>query len=564
MHIFLLVFSLRAFTCEWLVGFYFLFFSQLNFSLHFLFDLFSILFLSFIFLISSVVVFYRIFYIDGDSTIIRFLILLLLFVFSIAFLVVCPTLLGLVFGWDGLGVTSFLLVIYYNNFSTARSGLITIYTNRLGDIFFLLGFFFFFSLIWMGSDSFYLLDWGLFFLLILLAGFTRRAQMPFFSWLPAAIAAPTPISSLVHSSTLVTAGVYLFFRFFFLFDTSSGITFFCLVFLITSFSAGIFACIEIDLKRLVAISTLSQLGLIIFSLGICRAWASFFHLLSHALFKSLLFLRCGFIIINSLGIQDTRFIGRKVYLRAVFLLFLFVCNLSLCGFPFLNGFFSKDIIIEGVFTSDGFSFLFILFFFCCCLSILYSLKLINLVFFRGCLSASSLSSFPALKLAVLSSLFLWSISLGKIFSKTVFDGEIYIFFLLDRVMGNLFLLGLPFIYLFYSEFLSEMLWVNWFSGNFLSKCLSGLFPLLGSEGYWLPNTLFKVALSKLSARKISFFFTHSFKMTLLWVVLLLVTLIALFLPSSFSSIVLKRQSFFGSFFKNVLPLRFWKPIALAF
>jgi len=115
---------------------------------------------------------------------------------------------------------------------------------------------------------------------------------------------------------------------------------------LTSFSAGLIACFEVDLKKLVAISTLSQLGLMIYVISLGERLFCFFHMVSHALFKALLFLSCGFIIIVILGAQDIRFIGAKSLLNKNVFFIIMISNLRLCGFPFLSGFFSKDLIIE--------------------------------------------------------------------------------------------------------------------------------------------------------------------------------------------------------------------------
>jgi len=217
---FLLIISLLSLGASLLGGgflyeFSFKFFSILDFNFIVLVDFYSVRFLRFVSLISCVVIFYGGYYMGEEDK--KFIYLVILFVLSIGFLILAPFFWGVIIGWDGLGVTSFLLVIYYNNTSSLRSGLVTIYTNRLGDISML------FSICLVTGVGIMCADWifcggslivGMF---VLLAGITRRAQVPFSSWLPAAISAPTPVSSLVHSSTLVTAGVYLFFRFFYIF-----------------------------------------------------------------------------------------------------------------------------------------------------------------------------------------------------------------------------------------------------------------------------------------------------------------------------------------------------------
>jgi NADH-ubiquinone oxidoreductase chain 5 len=179
--------------------------------------------------------------------------------------------------------------------------------------------------------------------MVILAGITKSAQIPFSAWLPAAIAAPTPVSALVHSSTLVTAGVYLLIRFHEMLGVN-GVLFYtgCL----TMFMSGLGANLEIDLKKVIALSTLSQLGVIIFSLSLGLEELAFFHLIAHALFKSLLFLCAGVFIHGAGDAQDVRLLGGVIKRIPVSSVFFVCCSMSLCGFPFLSGFYSKDLILE--------------------------------------------------------------------------------------------------------------------------------------------------------------------------------------------------------------------------
>ena len=331
-------------------------------------------------LISSVVFIYRRFYINSflDDTIDnnRFFYLLFLFVVSMFFLIFSYSWVLIILGWDGLGVVSFLLVIYYNNSSRLDSGLITIFTNRLGDCFFILSFIFLFYSGWRSLDYLLSFDYKIFSLLIFLGCITKRAQIPFSSWLPAAIAAPTPVSSLVHSSTLVTAGVYLLIRFNFFFE--EFFFFIIIVSLFTIFSSGCFAIYEYDFKKVVAISTLRQLGFIIFSLSIGYWWIRFLHIIFHAFFKRILFLSTGRIIHFLLGDQDSRLFGG--FLNSFFSkIFFSISCLRLIGFPFSLGFYSKDTIISSFFYSIN-SFIFIIFFISCCFTVCYRFRLIKIGF----------------------------------------------------------------------------------------------------------------------------------------------------------------------------------------
>jgi len=175
--------------------------------------------------------------------------------------------------------------------------------------------------------------------------------------LPAAIAAPSPVSALVHSSTLVTAGVYVLIRF-------SGCLiggwylFLGVVSSLTIFISAIRAVYEPDVKKVVALSTLSQLGVIMLAISVGAIRICFFHLVSHALFKALMFLCVGRVIHFS-GIQDLRYLGGFVYRRPIIMAWLIVACLSLIGFPFLAGFYSKDLVIEA-FLRGGFRFVLLL------------------------------------------------------------------------------------------------------------------------------------------------------------------------------------------------------------
>jgi len=191
----------------------------------------------------------------------------------------------------------------------------------------------------------------------MVAAMTKSAQVPFSSWLPAAIAAPTPVSALVHSSTLVTAGVFLIIRFYPFLHLSSYFHFFLLFrSVITMFIAGINALGECDLKKIIALSTLSQLGVIIFSIGICLPILGYFHLVTHAIFKALLFVCAGFLIHYHSHSQDLRYMGNLCNQIPLTISCIVRANLALCAFPFLAGFYSKDLIIE-ISIYSGFNFI---------------------------------------------------------------------------------------------------------------------------------------------------------------------------------------------------------------
>nr|AQP28190.1 NADH dehydrogenase subunit 5 [Microcerotermes sp. G689] len=349
----------------------------------FLFDWMSLLFMGFVFIISSLVILYSDDYMFGDLNIVRFILLVLMFVVSMMFLIISPNVISILLGWDGLGLVSYLLVIYYQNVSSYGAGMLTVLSNRIGDVALLM------VIAWMinfGSWSFiYYLEFlsgsvemELISFLVVLAAMTKSAQIPFSSWLPAAMAAPTPVSALVHSSTLVTAGVYLLIRFSPSFGYWLNVAL-LLVSGLTMFMAGLGANFEFDLKKIIALSTLSQLGLMIMTISIGLSGLAFFHLLTHALFKALLFMCAGGVIHSMGDSQDIRFMGGLSVYMPFTSSSLMVSNFALCGMPFLAGFYSSDFILEMFSMSYINVFGFLLLFVSTGLTVCYSFRLFYFV-----------------------------------------------------------------------------------------------------------------------------------------------------------------------------------------
>lgn len=315
-----------------------------------IFDQFGMVFSCAVIIISANVLQFSKVYIEEDKFIDRFTLLVILFVLSINILIFFPHLIILLLGWDGLGIVSFILVIYYQNSKSLGAGIITALTNRIGDVILLLAIAWTLNQghwnvihIWQIRDKFLILQ----FLCITLAAITKSAQIPFSSWLPAAMAAPTPVSALVHSSTLVTAGVFLLIRFYPFLRTCS---LFCPSLLIisvcTTIMAGLRATTECDIKKIIALSTLRQLGFMIASLGLGILNLAFFHMVTHAIFKALLFICAGTIIHRFSHSQDLRWIGNSLIQLPTTASCIIMANTALCGFPFMSGFYSKDLIIE--------------------------------------------------------------------------------------------------------------------------------------------------------------------------------------------------------------------------
>nr|AIW64957.1 NADH dehydrogenase subunit 5 [Cyana sp. MT-2014] len=346
-----------------------------------LLDWMSLLFMMFVFLISSVVIYYSKSYMSSELNLMRFIILVLLFVSSMMLLIISPNIISILLGWDGLGLVSYLLVIYYQNLKSYNAGMLTALSNRIGDVLILMviswmmnygSWNYIFYLEFMNND----LEMKMISLMIIVAAMTKSAQIPFSSWLPAAMAAPTPVSALVHSSTLVTAGVYLLIRFNMLLIDTFFFKILLLLSGLTMFMAGVSANYEFDLKKIIALSTLSQLGLMMSILSMGLADLAFFHLLTHAMFKALLFMCAGVIIHMMNNMQDIRFMGGIVSYIPLTSLCMNISNLALCGVPFLAGFYSKDLILELVSFSNLNLLVFFLYYISTGLTMFYTVRLV--------------------------------------------------------------------------------------------------------------------------------------------------------------------------------------------
>nr|UKG18904.1 NADH dehydrogenase subunit 5 [Dendrolimus punctatus] len=355
--------------------------NSMNIVMSILLDWMSFLFMMYVLLISSVVIYYSKSYMSSEMNLSRFIILVLLFVFSMILLIISPNIISILLGWDGLGLVSYCLVIYYQNLKSYNAGMLTALSNRVGDVFILM------VIAWMMNYG----SWNYIFYLnfmsndfemmmigtmVIMAAMTKSAQIPFSSWLPAAMAAPTPVSALVHSSTLVTAGVYLLIRFNMLLVDVFFLKILLLLSGLTMFMAGVSANYEFDLKKIIALSTLSQLGLMMSILSMGFPDLAFFHLLTHAVFKALLFMCAGVIIHMMSDMQDIRFMGGISYYIPMTSLCLNISNMALCGIPFLAGFYSKDMILEMISFSNLNLLIFFLYYISTGLTVFYTLRLI--------------------------------------------------------------------------------------------------------------------------------------------------------------------------------------------
>ena len=304
--------------------------------------------LMYIFVLRSIVGrihFFIIYYMVEDLNLFRFVLVLNVFVLSMMVLIVSPNLMFIILGWDGLGFSSFLLVAWFGCYVSRVARLKTFLINRLGDGFFLISLYYFFS---QGHFGLYGYDLLLVIvrLRLVVCFYTKRAHFPFRRWLPDAMAAPTPVSALVHSSTLVTAGLYMIFRFYYLLSWD-------VLFLVhnlglwTLFLGRLGACLDKNSKKVVAYSTIRQLGLLryIISLGFFDLF--FYYMMVHALFKALLFIAVGRLMILKFHKQDVRHLGRRWFHNPLVTFKLFFRVFSLSGFPFLSGYYIKELVVKG-------------------------------------------------------------------------------------------------------------------------------------------------------------------------------------------------------------------------
>lgn len=448
--------------------------NSINIEWIFLIDWISLLFISFIIIISSIIILYRYVYIGDRKFIKRFIFLIILFVLSIVLIIIRPNIIRIIFGWDGLGLVSYCLIIFYQNYRSYNSGIVTVLCNRVGDVGLLIAIS---LLIVQGRWNliFYRLERELVIFILLIAAITKRAQIPFSIWLPIAIAAPTPVSALVHSSTLVTAGVYLLIRFrkILIIGELNKILFFLAVF--TIFIAGLIANLEIDLKKIIALSTLRQLGLIIIILRLGLEEIAFYHLLVHAIFKSILFMCAGVIIHLIMNSQDIRLLGNLKEIIPFVMICFFIGNLALCGAPFIAGFYSKDLIMELVYRIKLNSYVLIFILISLMLTVSYSLRLFYYLFFGGGVKFYRYINLEENKLINISIIFLrlLRIIIGSLLNWLFFCDYYLIFlrfevkvitlFLCFRGLGGILIFSLKFLYnhLYLRFYLSSIWFINY-------------------------------------------------------------------------------------------------------
>ena len=334
-----------------------------------IFGVWNFIFIFIVIFIRMTVIIFSFSYINSIA-VSNFVFLYRSFIFSILWLTLNNNFYWIILGWDGLGVVSFLLIIFYINCERINNGLFTLFQNRIGDLFFV---FFILGLLELRIITNLVLSFGI--LLLIIGRCVKRAQFPFNAWLLSAIRAPTPISSLVHSSTLVVAGVYILLQFRYCLSEIIVVLKYIRFLSLLLRSFGLLN--EADIKKLIAYSTINHVSLIIYIMSFGLYKVVYFHLNIHAIFKSLIFICFGFVILSSFHSQDNRVVSYYFLNPIVKIIYYFSC-LCLGGLPILRAFFSKDLIIEKIMELHIDFFFVIFFLLVLSLRVYYSSKLLFL------------------------------------------------------------------------------------------------------------------------------------------------------------------------------------------
>ena len=342
---------------------------ELSLDIGFLIDSLTATMMCVVTFVSLMVHIYTIGYMKGEEGYNRFFSYISLFTFAMLMLVMSNNLLQLFFGWEAVGVVSYLLIgFYYERQSAVFANMKAFLVNRVGDFGFILGI----GLLLAGTGS---MNYDVIFaqntalaaqtlpgtswnlvtvacICLFIGAMGKSAQFPLHVWLPDSMEGPTPISALIHAATMVTAGIFMVSRMSPLFELSDvALSFILVIGSITALFMGFLGIIQTDIKRVIAYSTLSQLGYMTIALGVSAYPVAIFHLMTHAFFKALLFLGAGSVILGMHHEQDMRKMGGLWKYMPITCLMMLLGSLALIGTPFFSGFYSKDSIIEAVAAS---------------------------------------------------------------------------------------------------------------------------------------------------------------------------------------------------------------------
>ena len=332
----------------------------------FLFDSLTVVMLVVVTVVSTLVHMYSIAYMGQDPHLPRFMSYLSIFTFFMLMLVTANNFIQMFFGWEGVGLASYLLInFWYTRVQANKSAIKAMLVNRVGDFGLalgIMGIFFMcksvhFQTVFacagqLAQESFFFFHIDThalttICLLLFVGAVGKSAQLGLHTWLPDAMEGPTPVSALIHAATMVTAGVFMIARCSPLFEYAPhALLVVTVVGAMTSFFAATTGVVQNDLKRVIAYSTCSQLGYMVFACGLSQYAVGVFHLMNHAFFKALLFLSAGSVIHALADEQDMRKMGGVVKLLPFTYAMMFIGSLALIGFPFLTGFYSKDVILE--------------------------------------------------------------------------------------------------------------------------------------------------------------------------------------------------------------------------
>ena len=395
--------------------------------------------------ISFFVHLYSITYMSHDPFISRFMTWLSLFTFFMLILVTSDNYFQLFLGWEGVGLCSYLLInFWFTRILANKAAINAMLVNRISDVFFTLGIIIIFLIFkttdyntvfnlinLINNESIYFvnilinkIDLISFFLFIGAIG--KSAQIFFHVWLALAMEGPTPVSALLHAATMVTAGVFLIIRSSIFIEYSNKVLILLsLIGSTTAIFSGIVATFQYDVKRIIAYSTCSQLGYMFFSCGLSNYSVAFFHLFNHAFFKALLFLSAGALIHSLFDEQDIRKMGKLLWGLPIIYAAISIGSLAILGFPFLSGFYSKDLIIELAYSRYCINtiYIYILAILAAMFTASYSLKVIFYIFF-----ANSNFNYIIYKF--------WNVNLSEHTDKMIFS--IYSLIILSIISGYLF------------------------------------------------------------------------------------------------------------------------------